>query len=129
MIARIVMFAVAVVGLTGCTTTTARHDRDAGTVAAERDIAAGVIRFCYVGEPYAECSAGGPLSPRPHPPGLPTGVFPSITRHYPAFASPTPDWEYATLYNARMWRYVSFKRHRSSNQAMQPTAGRSEAAS
>ena len=86
---------------------------------AERDIAAGNIRFCYV---------GGRV---PVPPGIPDHASPGIGA-YPRIAvgpqgciqdeHSSIRWEYARRYNIRMWQYVSRMQRRSSNQSLQPTA-------
>jgi hypothetical protein len=91
---------------------------------ARRDFAAGKIRFCYIGglTPYA--------------PGIPEQLRERI-RHYPAVwvgpkdcttvsKDPEAEKQYASRYNAEMWRYLSMKRPISSNQSLQPTADRRE---
>ena len=87
---------------------------------AERDIASGNIRFCYV---------GGYVS---HAPGVPDRAL-AILARYPRVAVGPQGCiqdeqapiraEYARRFNVRMWTYVS-SHTQSSNQAMQPTAGR-----
>jgi hypothetical protein len=90
---------------------------------AERDIASGKIRFCYI---------GGYVS---HAPGVPDRAL-DILSHYPRIRvgpqgciqdeqSPIRA-EYARQYNARMWKHVS-SHVQSSNQSLEPTAGRHDA--
>jgi hypothetical protein len=89
------------------------------TAAAERDIASGNIRFCFVG-------GRAPIAP-----GIPDGAYP-VVAHYARIAVGDQGciqdqgsdirWEYARRYNVQMWQHVSRMRRRSSNQSMKPTA-------
>jgi hypothetical protein len=85
---------------------------------AEHDIAAGNIRFAYIGG-YAS-----------HAPGLPEGSYRIVIR-YPRFEVGPQGCiqdngsdvraDYARRYNARMWTYVSSHAHHLTNR-MKPTA-------
>jgi hypothetical protein len=109
--------------LSGCAMVDAAHSWNPlmATAAADRDIASGNIRFCFVG-------GRAPIAP-----GIPDGAYPIVTR-YPRVAvgdqgciqGPGSDsrWEYARRYNVRMWQHVSRVQRRSSNKSLQPTADR-----
>ena len=113
----------AVMCLSGCATFEAAHSWNplTATAAADRDIASGNIRFCFVG-------GRAPIAP-----GIPDRAY-SIVARYPRI--PVGDqgciqdqgsdirWEYARRYNVRMWQHVSHMQRRSSNKSLQPTAGR-----
>ena len=110
MIVRVYIAAIlAAICLVGCASSEARHTWDPAmaTAEAERDIAAGHIRFCFVGD-YAFCSQGAPLA-IPTAPGLPYHASPDITRRYPRFVIPEDGREYAQRYNMRMLRYLRSK--------------------
>jgi hypothetical protein len=120
MIVRVLLSALALASLSCCAQIGALHTWNPAQARgdAERDIAAGRIRFAYI---------GGRAS---YPPGLPSGSG-DIVRQYPRLAVGPQGCEqdsgfdiraeYARRYNARMWTYVS-SHPRSSNRAMQPTA-------
>src|SRR6266446_2183836 len=82
--------------------------------AADSDIAAGWIRFCFVG-------GRAPVAP-----GLPDGAYAVIGRYARIEVGPQGciqdsdsdiRWEYARRYNIRMWRHVSKTPRQSSNQS------------
>jgi hypothetical protein len=100
------MTLLGVMCLCGCAYVGALQEWNPGraTRDAERDIAAGNVRFAYI---------GGFAS---HAPGLPEGSYGIISR-YPRLAVGPQGCNqdngsdvraaYARKYNARMWRYVS----------------------
>lgn len=88
---------------------------------AERDIAAGNIRFAYI---------GGRAS---HAPGLVDGASPVVRRYPRLLVGPQGcdqdgsfdiRAEYARRYNVRMWQHISRMPRRSSNQSVELTATR-----
>src|SRR3954463_3126526 len=88
---------------------------------AERDIASGKVRFCYIGG-YVTHAPGVPETGRenvsryPHLAVGPQGC--RLDQHAAVSA------EYAIQYNGRMWEHVSRMQHGSSNQSMQLTPHR-----
>ncbi len=114
--------ALAVFCLAGCAMVDAAHTWNPLVAAgdAERDIASGHIRFCFVG------------GRAPRAPGVPDGSY-QVVRRYPRVAVGPQGciqdqgsdirFEYARRYNVRMWHHVSRMQRQSSNQSMKPTAG------
>jgi hypothetical protein len=129
MIVRVSLVAVlAAICFSGCAVFQNAHEWNplAAKAAAERDIASGNIRFCFVG-------GRAPIAP-----GIPDGAYALVAR-YPRIAVGDQGciqdqgsdirWEYARRYNVRMWQHVSRMQRRSSNQSLEPTAGRRTARS
>ena len=129
MIARVTAGILLLSLLTGCASSALfaqRRWNGASAVAdAERDIASSKIRFAYV---------GGFV---PVAPGLPTSdtVDRVLLQHARLPVGPQgcrqdehadERRDYALRYNERMWQHVSGKPPKSSNQAMQRTAPRSD---
>ena len=115
------LLAIIILCLCSCAFGGALHtwNPDRAASDAEHDIAAGNIRFAYI---------GGRAS---YPPGLPDGSYATVRRYEHLDVGPqgcnqgnTFDVrkEYARRYNARMWAYVSSHAHHLTNRSSQPPA-------
>ena len=119
----IVATVFASVWLAGCAVLSSAQiwDPMSAVAAADRDITAGRIRFCFVG-------GRAPVAP-----GVPDHAY-AVMRRYPRIpvgpqgciqdSGSDTRWDYARRYNIRMWRHVSRMPRKSSNQAMERTATR-----